>query len=621
MVKYLVSIFFLIFSTNIVFAQPGNGNNGGGELNFIGEVVTSLSWNTDNGLVQKQSLEGGYGSTSFTSLSEGRIAFLNELENEVTVYNENEITLKFKVSISPTLGLSFVGGKFFIYGINECSIHDSKGDFIKNIKLPLVLKTVRNVIEFGGDIFFVTEKQTCYLYKNNEFTARDGVPTVKDVFYKTKKLSNNHFEIKKIKEDKVIETFDFKTNKNLSSLRIIGGTSSTLFFDAEFIKQEKPLIAERIIYAMQVTAIGLTSIDELVLPNSYFVSIRRDLEIVDGLIYYFLTTPNSGSIYKLQLNSYSKNNIFDAKDLSSTFHYNNNFKEETRIPYGKKLGKDSVVAPISREQIIARAEAFETHTWTATVDNIWSGQICDTQQVISAPYVKVGENTSVPYMWDGFSSIEKFNEGMSNGLAAGNTNTSTNIGSMNCAEGVDCSGYISQAWNTVWKYDTREFYPIVIDYDSWSDLKPGDIANKPGHIRLFHSWNDDGSMYMLEATSRDNVWRVVYNSYTVSEMQLQYTPGYLYSVYEETASVKNNEVFNNAISISPNPVLDSFRINVESEYLYSELTFEIINARGAKLMNGNVDDSLIDFSIFKTGTYFIKVSSPEFTVVKKILKK
>ena len=618
MVKYLLSIFLFLVSISISFAQPGKGS---GNANFIGEQVVSLPWNTDDGLVQKQTIEGSYGSSSFTSVSENKVAFLNELENEVTVYSKNEIVLKFNASISPTLGLSFADGKYFVFGINECSIHDSKGAFIKEIQLPTNLKSVRNVIEVNGDVFFVSEHQTSFWYKNNKFIKLDGIPVGNGVFYKSFKLSNNHFEIKRIIEGKVVETLNFKTNKNLSSLKIIGGTSSVLYFDAEFIVQEKPLVSERRIYSMKVTESNLSYINDLVLPNSYFLSTRNDFEFINGSIYYFLTTEEAGSIYKFDIGLSVSGFEFSNKNMSKAYHYNNFTEPFIESNIFNKVYTDSVVAQISRKEIIARAEAFETHIWTATADNIWSGEICDNQQVIAAPYVKVGENRSVPYMWDGFSSIEKFDEGMSNGLAAGNINTTTKIGSMNCAEGVDCSGFVSQAWNTIWKYDTREFYPIVIDYDSWSDLKPGDIANKPGHIRLFHSWNDDGSMNMLEATTRDNICRVVYNSYTVSEMQSRYTPGYLYSVYEETASVKNNEVFNNAIKVFPNPVVDSFRIIVKLEQFEKGLDYEIISSIGKTLKNGIVDDYPINIEGFKTGMYFVRVSSSEFTVVKKIYKK
>ncbi|MCK5908278.1 MAG: hypothetical protein KAG37_11825, partial [Flavobacteriales bacterium] len=378
MIKYLISIFLFVISLSVSFAQPSHRSD---DINFIGKLVASLPWNTENGLVQKQSFEGSYGSSSFTSVSEGKVAFLNELENEVTVYSSNEIVLKFNASISPTLGLSFADEKYFVYGINECSIHDSKGVFIKEIQLPTDLKSVRGVMEVSEDVFFVSEHQTSFLYKNNKFKKLDGLPVGKGLFYKTFKLSNNHFEIKRIKEGKVVETLNFKTNKNLSSLKIIGGTNSVLFFDAEFIKQEKPLVAERRIYTMSVTESNLNYINDLVLPNSYFLSTRNNFEFKKGSIYYFLTTEEFGSIYKFDTGPTGGGFEFRDMDMSKAYHYNNFTEPRTENYLSKSINKDSVVAPISREEIIARAEAFETHVWTATESNIWDGQICDNQEV------------------------------------------------------------------------------------------------------------------------------------------------------------------------------------------------------------------------------------------------
>lgn len=618
MIKYLVSIYILLFSTSLAFAQLKLDNE---KNNFDGDIVMSLPWNTVNGLVEKSTIEGSFGSTSFTSLGNNRVAFLNELQNEISVFENSKEVKKFNSRISPTLGLKFINDKFYAIGINECSVINSNGELIEIIKLTNKIPSVKNIVNIGEDVFFVSSNQDSYLYKDQKLTKYTGIPITRGVFAKAIKHSENIVEIKITKDNNYVKSFSFNTDEKLSSLKIIGGTKDRLFFDVEFIKQEKPLIAQRKIFAVSISSSSLDIIDNIILPNSYFLSLRNDLEFVNGSVYYFLTTPELGSIYKLQLNSQTKQKVFDENILSSSYHFNNNIKEVSFIKLNKSLGRDSIVDPISRKEIISRAEAFESHIWTATADNIWTGQICDNQQVIAAPYVKVGENRSVPYMWDGFSSIEKFDEGMSNGLCAGNKNTSTSVGSMNCAEGVDCSGFISQAWNTTWKYDTREFYPIVIDYDSWSELKPGDVANKPGHIRLFHSWNDDGTMHMLEATSRDNVWRVVYNDYSISEMQSKYTPGYLYSVYEETALIKNNEVFNNSIKVFPNPVVDSFKIVVELEQFKKGLVYEIINAKGQILMSGNIDGKPISFKNYKTGMYFARISSSDFSVVKKIYKK
>ena len=620
--KYLSLILLFVFSGSVANAQSRNKNTEL-ELSFTGKTVTSLPWNTDGGLVVKETFEGSYGSTSFCHVANNQIAFLNELNNEISIYENEKLVSKFKSSISPTSGLNFIEGKFYLFGLDTYSIHDKNGEFIKNIPLPKELKSIRNIKEVDGKVFLVSEKQSSFLLKKNEFLKFKGVPLAEGLFAKAIKISNNLVELNLLNSKEETITFNYRTDKNLSSFKIIGGTKDKVFVDAEYIKQEKPLLAERRIIAFSIKNNKLKEIENLLLPNSYFVSVRRDIKVVDETIYYYLTTPQYGQVFEFNLDT-NQNKFKFAKDvISKSFHYNNNEVETFDYSsYSKTSSRDSVVDPISREEIISRAEAFETHIWIATESNIWNKRCSvDYKSVISAPYVKVGENRSVPYMWDGFSSLEKFDEGMAHGLSAGNTYTKTNIGSMDCAEGVDCSGFVSQAWKTTWKYDTREFKPIIIMYDKWSDLKPGDIANKSGHVRLFHSWNDDGSMLMLEATSQKNVWRVVYNTYTIAEMQSKYDPYFLYSVYDETTAVSNFNLIDNSIKIYPNPVTDSFKILNELDDFDSKLTFDIINTKGEKLMRGIADDNYINIETLNAGIYFVRIKSDEFTIVKKIIKK
>ncbi|NOZ46590.1 MAG: T9SS type A sorting domain-containing protein [Chlorobi bacterium] len=591
---------------------------------FKGEKTLSLSWNLQTNLTHKQSYEGNYGSTSFCKIDKDRTAFLNESENEISVFNNDKKEMSFKSGITPSLGLNFIADNYFVFGLYECAIHKSNGELIKTIKLPSSLKVVEKVTEVGGNIFFVSSNQNSYLYAGDKFVKFSGIPLYPNIFVKAIKQSYNMARIVFIESNLEIKSFNFNTDKELASLKIIGGNKSNLYLDVEYIKQEKPLIAEREIIAIDIKNNHFEKLDNTILLNEYYLSVRQDISVLGDSMYYYSTSPSKATVYCLSLNSNVKKEIFTKEELSNTYHFNNHLlpvlKNENNSVI--KSPPDSIVNPISRTEIIARAEAFETYVWTASSENIYDGNWCDNQFVYSAPWVQVGNNRSMPYMWDGFSSLEKYDAGMELGLSAGNTNTSTNIGSMNCAEGVDCSGFVSQAWNTKWKYDTREFYHITVEYSSWLDLKPGDIANKSGHVRLFHSWNENGTMNMLEATSRDNVWRVVYNTYTISSMQYVYNPYYLYSVYTGTNSAEHKQLSINKIIISPNPVKTTFRVLSNPTDLLLNADYKIIdcNAKVIKTGKVSISDESIDISTLKKGIYFIVLRNNNFEVSKILVK-
>lgn len=619
MKKTVIILGLLAFSFTLL-AQNVKEN----KREFVGSCLLNLDWNKSKTLVSKQSYDGNYGSGAFAKINDTQTAFLNEVTNRLDIFENRNRVNSFKTGISPSFGMNYIQDQYYIFGLYQCAIHNSDGSLSEIVNLPESLKVVEKVVEMNGKIYFLSSDQKSYFKNGDKFEIIEGLPLSKDLFSKVIKV-NSHLLAIKYFTQKTTQTYYFSVKKEMASVKIIGGDSSELFLDVEYIKQEKPLIAERELLALSIKDTEITEIASLQLPNSYYLSIQQDIQYTNHSIYYYLTTPTEASIYKLNLSVENtlKAELFSEQLMELNYHYNLHTKEFPAKELSRKTVKlDSTVAPISRKTIIERAEAFETYEWIATSENIYNSVWCDNQDVISVPWVVVGTNRSMPYMWDGFSSIEKYNAGMAAGLAAGNRNTSTSIGSMNCAEGVDCSGYVSQAWNTEWKYDTREFAPIIIEYSSWQDLKPGDIANKSGHIRMLHSWNDNGTMLMLEATSRDNVWRVIYNTYTISDMQAIYAPYYLYSAFDEATSISDKAPLQNDVKVFPNPVKNTLFVSFEKEEIISNTFYSIFDVRGKCILKNTFSPSFegIDVQNLEKGIYILKINTSNSTFSKKFIK-
>lgn len=101
------------------------------------------------------------------------------------------------------------------------------------------------------------------------------------------------------------------------------------------------------------------------------------------------------------------------------------------------------------------------------------------------------EVTAVPYRWGGYAkSLNTFKKHLDEGKLAGSDCTCRNA---NCiypnSTGLDCSGFVSYAWQTGTYYTTRSLPdPKVSKLVLWANLEPGDIVNKAGsHVRLIES--------------------------------------------------------------------------------------------------------------------------------------
>lgn len=138
-----------------------------------------------------------------------------------------------------------------------------------------------------------------------------------------------------------------------------------------------------------------------------------------------------------------------------------------------------------------------------------------------------GTYKSVAYDWGGFDSLSAYNAAMSPGTGkAGDINTA---GVESCSRGLDCSGFVSRAWQRTTKYGTSTLSQISYQLSSTSSLRQGDVMNKSGsHVVLFERFASSG-IWTLEATTTNSYDRVVYITRSWSNLS-SYVPRRLNSV-------------------------------------------------------------------------------------------
>ena len=133
-----------------------------------------------------------------------------------------------------------------------------------------------------------------------------------------------------------------------------------------------------------------------------------------------------------------------------------------------------------------------------------------------------GTYSSVPYDYNGFDSVSGFNGYMDpNNYQAGDIDTTA---SESCSKGVDCSGYVSRAWQLSSKYDTCTLEDISTLLSSTSLLLRGDIINKCNErTMIFVSFSGSTGFYDYESTTYNSYDRVVYITSTWTRVS-SYSP-------------------------------------------------------------------------------------------------
>lgn len=145
----------------------------------------------------------------------------------------------------------------------------------------------------------------------------------------------------------------------------------------------------------------------------------------------------------------------------------------------------------TREEVLVRARSFANHPWRMTSNNA--------RATCSSPYRSVylpGDYRGLPYDWGGYMSVFQFDQRILQGQGAGSY---PGDGILSCTAGVDCSGFVSQAWGST-HTTTSGMSTITNPLTGVGQLVTGDVMNQAGyHVSLYSHRLASGDPVWIEA--------------------------------------------------------------------------------------------------------------------------
>lgn len=565
--KHFITFFFIFLMIfgfqQTVKSQTSQRNNG-----FSVTQVADFKWNSDKGLPYKRGYESNYGVAAFQVINSSQSAFLFNTEPRIRIFDHKKNTILQDIELS-SVAMDFLihENKIYVLDFHTIKILSLEGELQNEITLPPEVRFIESIQVFNNQLFVVTPNGKSHRVAVNGKTINAkplmGVMVDEQLSVKTVRNDAKNAEVILFKNGSKISDLHLKTDKKFGAIQVIGKGGDFLYLDIEYIENEKPLDTYRKIVAYKIVYGEIQETNfSIVLPDIYYIEMKHDCRITENGLHFLLTAPDKTVLYQIepQQTNREQQHTFPAELFEYEYHYNQHTLDASELEGSRKETKKTRHPDIYRGKIIANAESYETYKWIASEDNI-KDYYCGQKQVRTPTWVQVGENRSMPYMWGGFSSFDWYEDGLKTGWSAGDNITNTSYGATYCAVGVDCSGFASLAWNTEWKYGTSTLPQISDEYSSYDNLKPGDILNRSGHVRIVHTMNDDGTILTIEATSRDNVWRVVYNNYSYSDLQAGgYKPRYYHNVVEDADTL-----------ILHSPEADENRVQLPVRFYWSDM--------------------------------------------------
>jgi hypothetical protein len=250
------------------------------------------------------------------------------------------------------------------------------------------------------------------------------------------------------------------------------------------------------------------------LPLSNVPLSRRFVTVSgDGDVYFLRTQSGGVQVLGLGFRSLPDGKVIDVRGPPAFV-----------VPANTGHGPIAAVRPLTRDQVIATALAFEGIQWQ--VNAAAYGRDPDTVCTgfagrIRRPFYlhgKLGEQVrGIPYCWGCMGSLDQISAKIAHGVLAGNI--CTHNAPRPDVTGVDCSAFVSAAWGLANHFTTDAIPAIAQHVQNPWELRPGDALNKPGsHVMLFMGFTRDKMAEVMEASPGACNGRVCRNVYPLAAL-------------------------------------------------------------------------------------------------------
>lgn len=555
----------LIFSILLLTSFFSFGQPVGSKKMYIQERV-KLNWSNKDGIPYTQTFDANWGATAFAKISESETAYLCSNSMEIRFFESEKLVKKLLLTdwaqdflFEEKTQRFYLLYKDFVVMINE------NGKELDRFPYPNQFPWR---LELVNDNLFVlnADGTSDCIAKNSE--------KIMPITYKGWAAQNAKF-IESIRENAneysiiIYDSLNQEISRNkyhsdieLGAVRVLGANQTETLLDVENITRQVPVQTKRYLVSLINDGNKLNQIAVLSLPDLNYTFILRDFEVASKGFTFALSTPQNLRLFKLSTQSNKGwKTEFPQDIMKVNYHFNDhllkepelNF-EEDKMPLQKEskggpsyseslfVAKpdESAKAMITRSAVMTNANAYLNFSWYCNSCNI-KNYYCGSKTVVTPNWcASVGWKTAMPYMWGGFSSTSQFNTGMSNCKSAGDSNTSTTYGAPSCAEGLDCSGFVSRVWGLSTKQSTSGLNNYSTAYSSFYSLQQADIINKtvsPAHVRLVSSINGSGTVSCIEASTSQN--KVHTASYSVGNLT-NYVPRYGNNVTGSSSLLNDN---------------------------------------------------------------------------------
>ncbi len=321
-----------------------------------------------------------------------------------------------------------------------------------------------------------------------------------------------HMEVRRKDETNLLARLKIQVRDRLGAAEFLEiDNKGRMFVLVENIPSSRQRAAAA--FVVRFSAQGrIESIYDIPLSESVALSRRFVAISPDGDVYFLRTRNNEVDVVGVGSRNVRADAVIDSPYARPTAGFP-----------AKSKGFIAAVRPLTREQVVKTAFAFESVQWQVTQAAYGADPdtSCTGFQRIRRPRYLIGKLGSyvrgVPYCWGCHGSLSQIGTKVGQGTLAGNVCTRDKP--RTDVAGVDCSAFVSAAWGLSRHFTTVAIPSITDTLENAWDMRPGDALNRPGsHVMLFLRFTADRKVEVMEASPGACNGRVCRNVYPMASL-------------------------------------------------------------------------------------------------------
>jgi hypothetical protein len=341
--------------------------------------------------------------------------------------------------------------------------------------------------------------------------SRGEGPVIVDVVA-SKSPALFHMDVRRQDETNLLARLKIQVRDRLGAAEFLEiDNKGRMFVLVENVPQSRQRTAAA--FVVRFSAQGrLEAIYDIPLSESVALSRRFVAVSPDGDVYFLRTRDREVDVVGVGYRAVRADSVIDSPYVRPTAGFPT-----------KGKGFIAAVRPLTREQVVKTAFAFESVQWQLTPSAYGADPdtACTGFQRIRRPRYLIGKLNQyvrgVPYCWGCHGSLAQIGTKVGQGTLAGNVCTRDKP--RRDVAGVDCSAFVSAAWGLARHFTTVAIPSITDPLDNAWDLRPGDALNRPGsHVMLFLRFTADRKAEVIEASPGSCNGRVCRNVYPLASL-------------------------------------------------------------------------------------------------------